>query len=550
MKIIKNIFRVLVVSACLFGGVGCSDFLDADDPSTVTLKYYDTKEGQEKLIINLYARYRSVFTMYPLQHFGTDMYLSANDNPTAAQFDGYDKDLSGLSPYIDSYWRILYKIVQESNILLNRCTPEVAGEDYRHLVGQATFFRVMAYYYLTETFGGVPLLVEENTSAGNVITEVTKESEQKIYDFMISELKSIDGFLPSSASAGKLTDVAVRHFLGKLYLTRAYRDYAESDDVDNALKAFSDVMSLSHYKLQERFEQVFDEENQGNSEIIWSIQYGSDKDFNGGGNPLAAQYGFNITALYPGMFALDQKEYSAMQRDIWTNPVVHEWFRHPEADCRYEATFRFAFEINDMNHEDYGKMGIYMPHWNDESGDTHGAKYFYPFKNADGQYNWYPATPSMGWVTDCMPMCRKFKETKIEWGGKGTREDVVFRVADTYLLAAEAYLLKQDTESAANMVNVLLERAASHDAAKFEKLKLSAAEMTIDRLLEERACEMFGEHDRWFDLKRTGTLLSRALLNPRTSAVNNISAINRVRPIPYNERIKLKGLEQNEGYKN
>ena len=93
-------------------------------------------------------------------------------------------------------------------------------------------------------------------------------------------------------------------------------------------------------------------------------------------------------------------------------------------------------------------------------------------------------------------------------------------------------------------------RAAGSEE-NYEVLKIaSASELTLDRLLEERGCELFGEHDRWFDLKRTGTLLTRARLNPLVEHYNNLSEIHLVRPIPYNERIKLKGLDQNEGYNN
>jgi hypothetical protein len=550
MKHIIHIFQVIAIFALAIIGNSCSSFLDVDDPSTVSTDYFDTKGGQEKLIVNLFARYRSVFTTYALQYYGTDMYLACDESPVSAQFNGYSKDLSGLSSNIDGYWATLYKIVQESNILLHRCTEAIAGSDYKTYIAEATFLRAMAYYYLVETYGGVPLLTEENTSVDNTITEVTKASEEDIYKFIISELEKVKGYLPEVASgAGYLSDTAVKFFLGKMYLTRAYRSYADANDVTNAITLLEGVVSSSHYKLQPRFADVFSEDNQNNSEIIWAIQYGSDKNFNGSGNPISYQFGFNITALYPGMFALNQKEYSAMQRGIWTNPIVHEWFRHPDADSRYSATFRFEFDINDPTNANYGKVGIYMPKWNDTSGDTHDAKFFYPFKTASGDYNWYPALPMMNWSTDCMPMCQKFKETKIEWGGKGTREDVIFRVADAYLLCAEAYLLKNQPDKAAEKVNVLLKRAAGSDE-NYAVMKIDASDLTLDRLLEERGCEMFGEHDRWFDLKRTGTLLTRAKLNPLVVHYDNISEINLVRPIPYSERIKLKGLDQNEGYNN
>ncbi len=551
MKFLRNSIGVgaFILGTLLFSG--CNDFLDIYNPSAVTTDYYDTKKGQEKLVIDMYEKCRTLFNTSTLQFLGTDMYMSCDESPLSAQFNGYSKDLSGLSPVISDYWNLLYKIIQESNILLHRCTLEVAGDEYNTLIAQGHFLRAMAYYYLVETFGPVPLLTEENTDVDNMIKVVSRDSEEKIFKFIIDELYGIKGLLPDVATkAGDLNDTAIRHFLGKMYLTRAYKEFAQLEDLKNAIDNFESVISSDHYQLLTRFSDVFSEDNQNNAEIIWAIQYGTDKNFNGSGNPQHTQFGFNITALYPGMFALNQKEYSSMQRDIWVNPVVHEWYRYPEIDTRYDVTFKREFYINDIKNADYGKLGIYMPRWNDTSGDSKDAVYFYPFKDASGNYNWYPAFGAMNWSTDCMPMCSKFRETKIDWGGKGTREDIVFRVADTYLLCAEAYLKKDEVDKAISKVNDLLKRAAVSEEA-YEIMKIKAnAELTLDRLLEERGCEMFGEHDRWFDLKRTGKLLERAKLNPLVVRYNNISDIHLVRPIPYDERIKLEGLSQNPGYNN
>jgi len=550
MKYRKNNTAIIVIILA-FILPGCNDFLDIYNPSANTTDYYDTKEGQQKLITDIYSKYRKIFSTGELQYFGTDMYIACDESPASAQFNGYNKDLSGLSSYIGDYWKDLYKIVQESNILLNRCTPEIAGTDYDEMVTEGTFFRVMAYYYLVETFGPVPLLTEENTDADKTITEVTREEEAVIYEFMITEMENVKSKLPEKAKeAGKLSDSALRHFLGKLYLTRSYRSYANANDITNAIDNFESVISSTHYTLLPRFSDVFNEDNQNNNEVIWAIQYGSDKNFIGDGNPQHTQFGFNLTALYPGMFALSQKDYSSMQRYFWVNPVVHEWFRHPDKDTRYDITFKREFYINDPSHADYGKLGIYLPLWNDTSNDDKGAVYYYPFRKSDASYNWYPAFGSMGWSTDCMPMCHKFKETKIDWGAKGTREDIIFRMADAYLLCAEAYLKNGKRSEALEKVNAIIKRAAGSDE-NYEAMKIkNVNDLTLDRLLEERGCEMFGEHDRWFDLKRTGTLLTRTALNPLVNRYDNISEIHLVRPIPYNERIKLEGLDQNEGYNN
>ncbi len=542
----------ICIILCMMSTIsGCKKPLEIYNPSAVSTEYYNTKTGQEKLVVDLYSRYRSVFNTSTLQFLGTDMYMAVDESPVSAQFNGYSKELSGLSPEINNYWSLLYKIIQESNILLNRCTPVTAGDAYNTIIAQGRFMRVMAYYYLVETFGPVPLLVKENTRTADLITTVTRESEDKIYDFMITELNAIIGNLPDVATeSGRLSNTAVKHFLGKLYLTRSYRSYKKADDLNNAIVNFEQIIAQNNYNLLTRFADVFDEDNQNNQEIIWAIQYGKDKNYLGSGNPQQAQFGFNIVGLYPGMFTLNQKAYSAMQRGIWTNPLVFQWFRHPEIDTRYNVTFKSQFIINDIKNADYGKLGIYLPLWNDNSNNSMGAKYYFPYKDAGGNYNWYPAYPSMNWKNDIMPMVQKFKDTKIIWGAAGSREDIIFRVADTYFLCAEAYLQSGQSGKAMEKVNAILKRAAG-TADNYTIMKINNSdELTMDRLLEEKGCEMFGEHDRWFDLKRTQTLLTRAKLNPLVTKYGNISSTNLVRPLPYDETIKVSGLKQNSGYNN
>ena len=147
MKRVKEQIKYLALLAiCLLSG--CSDFLDSYNPSAVTDDFYNTKEGQQKLLTDINARYRNVFNTGELQYYGTDIYMAISEEPAERMFNGYDKTFNSTAPIVGDYWKVLYKVVQESNILLNRCTPDIAGSDYTSLTAQARFFRAMAYYYL------------------------------------------------------------------------------------------------------------------------------------------------------------------------------------------------------------------------------------------------------------------------------------------------------------------------------------------------------------------------------------------------------------------
>ena len=527
---------------------GCTDFLTSDNPSAITDQYYNTLDGQQRLLTDMYSKYRTVYGTGQLQYYGTDMYMAVTESPDEKMFGGYDKSFNSTAGVVGSYWSTLYKIVQEGNTLLNRCTPGIAGDQYASITAQGRFLRVLAYYYLVETFGPVPLLTEENTG---VIEHAERTPEKDIYAFMVSELGDIVDVLPDRpAESGRLCNAAVLQLQGKVLLTRAYKEFAEPGDFEAAAKCFDRIIDdpEQNFHLLESYADVFAEENQGNAEVIWAIQYGTDKNYLGSGNSQHLLFGFNIVALRPDLFDKVQKDYSAMQRGYWIIPQVHEWFTDPVLDARYDATFKREFYVNNAASEHYGELGLYFPRWNDDSGDDKGALECYPYKDGD-TYNWYPNSTALTILqsgSDFMPIVQKFKESNIDWGGAGTREDIVMRVGDTYLLSAEAWLGAGDATKALLRINDLRMRAAS-DASRREEMKLDAVD--LDVILDERGRELLGEHDRWFDLKRTGKLIERAYrYNPFVSYYDNLNENHLVRPIPQDERNKVDGLTQNEGY--
>jgi hypothetical protein len=544
-----TVFTILIV-----GNSACNDFLDIYNPSAVTDEFYDTKDGQQRLLYSMYARYRTHYSTCEPMYFGTDLYMSVSQAPVELMFDAYDKSFNSTAPVVGDLWNNLYKIIQEGNTLLERISPDeenMTVAEYTSMVAQAKFLRAMAYYYLVETFGPVPLLLAE---VHQTVEQATRTSEDIIYGFFIYEMEKdvIDKLENSTIERGKLTNAAAWHFLGKLYLTRAYKNYAEPDDFAKAAECFDKVINDPDktYDLLPDFASVFDENNQGNKEVIWAIQYSINKDYNGNGNPLHLMFGFNITALHPNDFIENQKDYSAMQRGYWVNPRVHELFDNV-ADSRYNATFQFEFTANNPASAKFGQVAIQFPKWNDPAqGVPNPADGYYPFKDAAGDYYWYSQDsylPVLTKASDHMPIVKKFKDTKIEWNGSGSREAVVFRVADTYLLAAEAYLGAGNTAKALERINVVRKRAATN-ASTQSLMELS--QIDLDIILDERGRELLGEFDRWFDLKRTGKLIARVMdYNIKTKAANNLSEKYLIRPIPQDEINKVKGLEQNEAYK-
>lgn len=142
----------------------------------------------------------------------------------------------------------------------------------------------------------------------------------------------------------------------------------------------------------------------------------------------------------------------------------------------------------------------------------------------------------------------------------GGRDVFVFRLAEMYLIAAEGYMMSGSAGSAITKLNELRSARAIpsgsdvNNLTSSEKSEISGKDINV--ILDERARELCGEQQRWFDLKRTGTLLERVRLH-NSRVANNIKEYHLLRPIPVTQMDAVtnrtsgpdpNGFWQNPGY--
>ena len=125
--------------------------------------------------------------------------------------------------------------------------------------------------------------------------------------------------------------------------------------------------------------------------------------------------------------------------------------------------------------------------------------------------------------------------------GSSSNDFIKMRLAETYLLRAEAYFRKGDLENAADDINVLRNRAHA--------VEIGASDVTIDFILDERARELVVEEPRRRTLMRMGVLYERVKkYNP--SSASTVQPHHELWPIPQSAIDSNTGseLQQNPGY--
>ena len=161
-------------------------------------------------------------------------------------------------------WIAHYKGIGRANSVIGRIEDvDMDASQKARIVGEAKFLRSLLYYNLATTFGNVPLVLNEATSADDDEENVQVPVAQ-IYTQIAADLTEAESSLPSTAKGGRATKGAAAALLGKVYLTHGDKTSAAS-----ALKR------VSGYSLVDNYADLWGVENEFNTESIFEVSYES-----------------------------------------------------------------------------------------------------------------------------------------------------------------------------------------------------------------------------------------------------------------------------------
>lgn len=543
----KKLFIYLIGLHLLFSA--CEEVLVEEPVSLATADpYFTTPGGIED---GLKATYTTLRGLYGQQNgwfltvTGTDIFTNGfggiANNP---HINNYSPNFLGTSGTVTAIWNNLYRGVNQCNTVINKVgnVQGISDQRRREIEGEARFLRALYYFHIVQQWGGVHFSLEETVG---VETEANRTPEETFYSQgIIPDLEYAVNNLPENVSDyGRVHKAAAQALLARVHLTIG--NWAEAEQLS------STVIDAYSYQLVKPYIELWDINNERNSEFIWTVQYSEDPLFTGPGNEGHLFFIFDYT-FNPAMVR-DTENGRPFQRFLPTNYLFSLYDR--EIDARWEGSFKTTWfanisaEINGQTvnpgdtaihivmHPVSDEEKLSKPYWLiDYKGNWIGNVNSFQEIGTNARRNY----PSLLKFLD--PLRPSINETR------GRRDFPVIRLAEMYLIATEAAWRQNKNAEAAAYVNVLRERAAL--PGREAEMQVGPGDINLDFILEERARELIGEKFRWYDLKRTGTLLERV----RTHNLDggpNIQEFHLVRPIPQTQidRVSNPGdFPQNPGY--
>ncbi len=575
--------KLTIYSFMLLGLVSCNEskFLEETPKDFMSSENsFRTETDFDMTVNDLYNLLRIEFYGYdeskPMDYiFGTDLVYDGEPGTS----NRHGNMLAAYNPTGDIprlHWNGLYKIVAEANTLINRSAQASAlSEDLKTTFeAKGKFFRGMAYRTLAYLYGGVPIELNEVTALKNDYVRASKEetlaqAEADIL-FAAQHLPDI-----TTVRDGEISSSAAYHLLAEIYLAEGKNQEA----VDAASKVIDNpALALMYTRFGSRstepgdvYWDLFRRNNQnrgaGNTEGIWVIQF--ETNLPGGGSStadlkLTGNYMLErnfVPMVRDVKLTVDGKKLSPFNWPIgdytggrgigwgistvyFSNTIWEDDFNGDIRNSNYNfvrkfpvnnSSFKAATGIDTID-VDNPPAGLIVGQGN---STTIPGRYLYAYQTK--------VTTPFNHPTELYQNAATLQLKSI--AGTTYTDQYMFRLSESYLLRAEAYIKLGNKDKAAADINVVRRRAQAKE--------VEPAKVDIDYLLDERMRELGIEEKRRLTLMRMGKLYDRVMkcnpyyADPKTNGDGvGMQKTYEVWPIPQSAIEANNGavLEQNPGY--
>ncbi|MDR2920031.1 MAG: RagB/SusD family nutrient uptake outer membrane protein [Tannerella sp.] len=517
---------IILIASLLIFLSSCNDWLDPEPLSIYTPEnIYKEKAGLKAALIPLRKDIRTNFYGGASGNAGPSLLtyeLMSSDYGVAGQTTngmGQNFDLSvtptGVSG-IFYYWNTAWGPIKDANTIISRIdVPEWENEGEKNeVLAEAYFHRAYWYYLLVHLYGNIPFINKEHTAPK---IDFYSHSMETILKKLQEDLEFSVKYLPENVNPGEINRAAGMHLLAKVYLA--------NQEYDKAVDMASNIINSGKYLLMtERFGSVSSDDR---FNVLWDLHRPENKSLPTNKEGILVcqdKYG------YPGA----QTQYGTLTMQTYTPWWSHTlWLKDPDglracvdaaddpqilAFGRGVATFRPG---NYINYDIWANCGEDLRHdpdtnWMPTSKiliNNPASKYYgqpVDFKYSDPIDSMRALFP---WPHYKIYIPDEIQRSKPRGGNS---DWYVFRLAETYLLRAEAYCWKGEMDKAAADLNAVRLRSKA-PAVKQENV-------TIDYILDERARELYLEEPRKVELTRVALIMAKR--GERGYSVNNFSENN------------------------
>jgi hypothetical protein len=566
----RKISIYTLFTALALGMAGCrNDFL-TEQPKAIIApdNLYVNRQGFESGLYGIYNLWRA--ERKGINGASNDMAITAAvigvDNAYSLRpagnapeqvFNDFGIRLNPADAYVRRLWEWLYQTVNAANTLIDRSeNPAIVWTDAqkKQIVGEAKLLRAWAYRHLSYLYGAVPLNLSE--SKGSTIrTDWDRASVAEVRKAMEKDLLDAEaGMADLPVVEGRASKVVAQHYLAELYL--AMGDFQKARDKAQA------VIGNPNYRLVTArygtnatqpgtpFTDMFLDRNsnrsQGNTEALWVIQNeylstGGDANIMRRwwvnryneirvGNPARTPITFTVETGGRGLgrFATTKYAFNVYQpNDHRGSPFAWRLFYL----MNNPASLPTNANINTV--ATCATPGYRTGPTGGRLGDTVrlSINCNEPAPNATTASNW-PSIRKWDWApTDPADV----------QNSSNYNDQVYLRLAETYLILAEAQFRLNDLAGAAATLNIIRTRSNA--------TPITPAQVTLDFILDERSRELITEEHRRYTLLRTGTWFARTK-QYNLHASQFITLRDTILPIPQSviDANLTKPMPQNPGY--
>ena len=569
MKVIRQLFIGLVLAGSM---TSCYDLLTEVPKDFLTPENsYTDRKGFEAALANIYLSIRNDFYAnsdqwqnFDLMGVDVDLNNPRTSNDVYTEYF-YWNTLNADNGIAKKWWQRLYGYIYSCNVIIDRAESSLVKwnteEEKNAIVGEAKFLRAFAYRFLGNMWGKAPIVLEETTSPQFNYQSATQE---EIYKQCKEDLLFAVQWMPEidNQKGGRASNVAARHLLSEILI--CLKDY--NGAVEQATAVINNpsmsLMTERFGKLKDFTFEGYDYQGEkelwgdvywdpfrennfnridGNKECIWNVQF--DVELQGGGNTGVSGGNFGLERWF-GAAWWSQKDLDGTPN--WLKDILGGRPVGAVSPTKYAAEQIWQYKDSwnkDIRNSKYNMKREY--YWTNPNGrfygqlmteETLGDKAT-SFQVTDPTYMKIIAAQHHGQFKDAT-------SGETHDNGRIYKDWYIMRLAETYLLRAEANLLAGKADAAAADINAVRNRANA--------TPVTASDVNIDLILDERARELYLEDFRLNTLMRMNKLVEYLMkYNPKViqAGYKLDDHLNKL-PVPNSEieANKEGGLVQNDGY--